>query len=145
MAGAATTYDGLAVAEEPPFGATVVVYRRRDGNLELLLLHRAHHGPDHEGDWAWTAPSGARLPNEPPEAAAARELEEETGLRLPFRQLCDGADDWFTYAAEAPADVVVVLNAEHDRLEWLAAAEALARCRPQRVAAQLQMLLTALS
>ena len=62
MSGPATTYDGEPIAEDAPFGATVVVYRRVGDGLELLVLHRAHDGPDHEGDWAWTPPAGAGKP-----------------------------------------------------------------------------------
>ena len=80
-----TTWDGLPISEEPPFGATVVVYRHNGARLEILLLHRAHHGPDYVGDWAWTPPAGSRLPDEPIEACARRELLEETGLDLPYR------------------------------------------------------------
>ena len=58
------TWDGLPVAGEPPFGATVVVLRRLPGRTEFLLLHRRHNGPTFQGDWAWGPPSGARWPGE---------------------------------------------------------------------------------
>ncbi|MFC3079256.1 NUDIX domain-containing protein [Phenylobacterium terrae] len=141
----ATTYDGLPIAKEPPFGASVVVYRRSGGGLEVLLLHRAHGGPEFEGDWAWTPPAGARQPGEDPDLAAARELREETGLELPIRRVCDGAGDWCVYAAEAPAEAMVVLDAEHDRFEWVAAGDAPARCLPELVAAQLRSALAGLA
>jgi 8-oxo-dGTP pyrophosphatase MutT (NUDIX family) len=139
---ARTTYDGVPVAQERPFGASVIVYRQAEGGLELLLLHRAHGGPDFEGDWAWTPPAGARQPGEEPDAAAARELLEETGLRLPMRRICDGSGDWLVYAAEAAGDCSVVLDAEHDRFEWVPAERAPARCRPEQVAWQLRLLLS---
>lgn len=134
----ATTYDGLPIASEPPFGVSIVVYRRSEAGLEFLILHRAHNGPEHEGDWAWTPPAGARQPGEAPDLAAARELREETGLALGVRQVCDGAGDWRIYAAEARADAAVVLDAEHDRFAWLPAEDAAARCAPAQVAAQLE-------
>jgi len=132
-----TTYDGEPIAEDPPFGATVVVYRRVDAGIELLVLHRAHDGPDYEGDWAWTPPAGARKPGEELDACACRELKEETGLEIPIRP-APLAGDWPAYQAEAPADVTVVLDAEHDRFMWLEPAEALARCRPAIVADQIR-------
>src|SRR5687767_4663816 len=80
----ATTYDGLPISPVAPFGATVIVYRRAVRGVQFLMLHRAHDGPDFEGDCAWTPPSGARFPNEPIELCARRELLEEIGLTLPM-------------------------------------------------------------
>jgi hypothetical protein len=71
-----TTWDGLPISHEPPYGATVVVYRDRGRAPEVLLLHRAHHGPDHAGDWTWTPPTGSRLPDEPIDQCARRELPD---------------------------------------------------------------------
>ena len=58
------TWDGLPVSDTDPRGASVIVYREGKAGLEVLVLHRAHRGPDFEGDWAWTPPSGARQPGE---------------------------------------------------------------------------------
>jgi 8-oxo-dGTP pyrophosphatase MutT (NUDIX family) len=133
-----TTYDGLPIATEPPFGAAIVVYRRVAPGLEFLILHRAHGGPDFEGDWAWTPPAGARQPNETPDACAKRELYEETKLELPLQLIAHGSADWLLYMAEAPADALVVLDAEHDRFEWVAADSAARLCQPDRVSAQVR-------
>jgi 8-oxo-dGTP pyrophosphatase MutT (NUDIX family) len=140
MSGPATTYDGEPIAEDAPFGATVVVYRRVGDGLELLVLHRAHDGPDHEGDWAWTPPAGARKPGEDLHACARRELKEETGLEVPIRPTAL-AGDWPAFAAEVPPGAPVVLDAEHDRFVWLEPGEALARCRPAIVAEQIRAVL----
>jgi 8-oxo-dGTP pyrophosphatase MutT (NUDIX family) len=137
MSVGATTYDGEPIAPDPPFGATVVVFRRGVGGLELLLLHRAHNGPGYEGDWAWTPPAGARKPGEDPHACARRELKEETGLEITIRPT-PLAGDWPAYEGEASSDASVVLDGEHDRFAWLAPGEALARCRPDIVAEQVQ-------
>src|SRR4051794_11769779 len=76
-----TTWDGKPIAAEDPRGCAVLVRRRlAAGELQTLLLHRAHNGPEYEGDWAWTAPAGARFPGEPVLAAASRELAEEAGI-----------------------------------------------------------------
>lgn len=63
-----------------------MVFRWVGSDLRLLLLHRKHNGSAYEGDWAWTTPSGARLPGELVHACAQRELAEETGLTLPLYQ-----------------------------------------------------------
>jgi len=125
-----TTWDGLPISKEPPFGATVVVYRRRGATLEILLLHRAHHGAEYAGDWAWTPPAGSRLPGEPIDQCARRELREETGLDLPLTLTDCGAAEWPHYLASVALDAAVMLDAEHDRFEWVAADQAAARCLP---------------
>lgn len=129
----ATTWDGKPISPDPPHGCTVVVYRCGPDGLQLLMLHRAHRGPDFEGDWAWTPPAGCRLPGEPVLECAARELWEETGLRLPLEPTLCGTQAWYVYLAEASAGAQVVLDAEHDRYEWVGPEEALRRCRPDAV------------
>ena len=133
-----TTWDSRPVSPEPPHGATIVVYRRAghdaDAGYEFLLLHRAHNGPDYEGDWAWTPPSGARLPGEPLAACAARELREETGLPLTPRPTDLGTAQWAVYLVEVDTDTPITLDPEHDRFLWARLAEALQRCRPAVVA-----------
>jgi 8-oxo-dGTP pyrophosphatase MutT (NUDIX family) len=128
------TWDGLPVSDEKPHGASVIVWRRGGLGREFLVLHRRHAGGiEFEGDWAWTPPSGARFPGEALEDAARRELLEEAGLDLPFELGDLGSDDWAVFVAEAPADVLVALDDEHDRFLWLPAAEASAKCHPPLV------------
>jgi 8-oxo-dGTP pyrophosphatase MutT (NUDIX family) len=129
-----TTWDGLPVADDWPHGATVVVWRRLPDNaIELLLLHRAHHGPDYAGDWAWTPPAGSRFPGEDVDACAARELHEEAGLELPMTRF-ERAPNWATYVARAPADAVVTLHdREHDKYQWVDVETALAIVKPDMV------------
>ena len=125
-----TTWDGRPVATDWPRGVSVAVYRYVRGELEVLLLHRAHHGPEYEGDWAWTTPAGCRLPGEDVDACAARELFEEAGLTLAMRRFDDG-EEWARYLAEAPSDAVVTLHdPEHDRYVWVSTEEALRLGRP---------------
>ena len=140
MAGMSVTWDGLPVARERPFAVAIVVWRERRGDREFLLLHRtAPGGAEFEGDWAWTPPAGARQPGEAPDAAAERELMEETGLRLSLTPLPEvsASDDVFLYAAEAPLNDDVTLDHEHDRHLWLPIEDAVTKCRPSVVASGL--------
>lgn len=126
-----TTWDGLPVSKEKPFGAGVVVWRERAGEREWLVLRRRHAaGPD----WKWTPPTGTRLPGEPLDDCARRELLEETGLALDPSPTPCSREEWALYVAQAPPDAEVRLDSEHDRFEWVRLEEAIARCRPQVVA-----------
>lgn len=131
--GTHTTWDGLPVSQEPPHGCTIIVVQRVGEALQLLLLHRRHNGVEYEGDWAWTSPSGARLPGESVDECARRELAEETGLALPLNRTTCGSPDWCVYWAEARHDASIIPDDEHDRYEWLPPDEALRRSSPQRV------------
>ena len=133
-----TTWDGLPVSKEKPVAVSVVVWRPGGGGREWLLLHRTHAGgPDFEGDWAWTPPAGARLPGEPVDAAARRELLEEVGFAAEPQPTPCGDEDVAVFAAEAPRGVRIALDAEHDRYLWASLDEARSRCLPRRVADQL--------
>ena len=131
------TYDGVPVAPDEPYGAAIEVRRTAtaSGQREYLVLHRAHRGPDYTGDWAWTPPSGSRQPGEPVLAAALRELAEETGLAVPAADLraLDLSGEWVRFGLDVAPGTQVRLDAEHDRFEWLPAAEAIARCQPEVV------------
>lgn len=127
-----TTWDGQPIASQPPRGATVVVFRRGHPGVEVLVLHRAHEGPEFDGDWAWTPPAGARLPGESLEVCARRELVEETGLELPLTRTACGTPDWPVFVAEAPAAVDVQLDAEPDRYGWYEALDAVLLVAPAR-------------
>ena len=139
----ASVSDGrLSVADtglvtDTSSGVAIVVWRRLP-ELEVLLLHRSAFGESFAGDWAWTTPGGAREPDEPAAAAATRELYEETGLRLsctpvPSRlAAAQGGIDVEVFAAELDTDQPVRLSDEHDRHEWVQAAD-LDRCLPQWV------------
>ena len=132
------TWDGLPVSPDPPYGVTIVVFRQAADGLQLLLLHRAHEGPEYEGDWAWTPPAGSRLPGELIGVCARRELLEEAGLALDVTPTECGTAEWPVFVVEVPYDTVVTLDAEHDRFEWVACPVALERCRPDRALLPLQ-------
>lgn len=132
------TWDGLPVARDEPHGSQVVVRRPRQagsGELEYLILHRARRGAGYEGDWAWTPPSGARLPGEAILAGALRELAEETGISGARLRPVDLSGPWAVFAVDAGAGTQVLLDAEHDRFAWLPADAAARRFAPEDVAA----------
>jgi 8-oxo-dGTP pyrophosphatase MutT (NUDIX family) len=134
------TWDGKPISPDPPFGVAVVIYRRGDDGPEVLLLHRAHHGPDYAGDWAWTPPAGARLPGESIEACIQRELLEEVGLSIQVTRTEHGPPEWPYYRAEVDPSVAIVLgDDEHDRYEWVSLSEATRRCLPAVVAEAIRM------
>lgn len=65
--------------------AGLLCWRRREGALEVLIVHPG--GPLWKGkrEGAWTLPKGELDPGELPLDAALREFAEETGFALPDR------------------------------------------------------------
>lgn len=121
-------------ASRPPYGAAVVVHRKRNGCHEFLVLHKSEHELDADGSWAWGPPSGGRHEREPVERCARRELLEETGLYL--RPEPTGVDQggWPYFLAEAPLGARVILSDEHDRFTWVPLGVAVRMCTPSHVA-----------
>ena len=74
------------------FSAGILLYRTRDPEMEVLLVHPG--GPYWRGKdlGAWSIPKGEYGADEEPLAAAKREFQEETGFQLKageFRPLCE--------------------------------------------------------
>ncbi|MBY0307658.1 MAG: NUDIX domain-containing protein, partial [Phycisphaerales bacterium] len=66
----------------PEHSAGILLYRRRDGDLEVLLVHPGGPFFKAKDAGAWTIPKGCINPGEDPLAAARREFHEETGTPL---------------------------------------------------------------
>jgi predicted NUDIX family NTP pyrophosphohydrolase len=62
--------------------AGVVLYRRRAGRLEVLLVHPGGPFWAKRDDGAWSIPKGEFDAGEDPDAAARREFAEELGIAL---------------------------------------------------------------
>ncbi len=113
---------------------SVVAVRRAPAGPEVLLLRRV---PERGG--FWQPVTGRRVAGESGEDAARRELEEETGARLPVRSLSYRHSFAFgeatppvlveeeAFAAEWPAGLDCRPGPEHDRFEWIGVDEALRR------------------
>lgn len=61
--------------------AGLLMYRERDGALEVLLVHPGGPYWRKKDEGAWSIPKGELDPQEDALDAARREFEEETGLR----------------------------------------------------------------
>jgi predicted NUDIX family NTP pyrophosphohydrolase len=66
----------------PRRSAGILLYRRRGGVLEVLLVHPGGPLWARRDAGAWSIPKGEHGDGEDPQAVALRELEEETGHRL---------------------------------------------------------------
>jgi predicted NUDIX family NTP pyrophosphohydrolase len=73
----------------PRVSAGLLMYRRRAGALQVLLVHPGGPFWKNKDLGAWTIPKGELAEGEDPLAAARREFEEETSLRPegPFQAL----------------------------------------------------------
>lgn len=62
--------------------AGLILYRRRNNELEFLLVHLGGPFWTKKDEGAWFLPKGEVNPGEDEKAAAIREFQEETGLDL---------------------------------------------------------------
>lgn len=67
----------------PAQSAGIMVYRKREGRVEILLAHNGGPFFARKDEGWWTIPKGLIEENEDGLAAAKREFEEETGLPAP--------------------------------------------------------------
>jgi ADP-ribose pyrophosphatase YjhB (NUDIX family) len=85
-----------AAAVRPPlereFSAGGLVHRTRGDAREMLLVARRHPTT---GRLVWTIPKGHLEPGESSEAAAVREVREETGIEAEVEQPLGDVTYWF--------------------------------------------------
>ena len=107
----------------PKISAGLLLYRRRDGALEVFLVHPGGPFWARKDAGAWSIPKGEIGPDEAPLAAARREFGEETGLAVdgdvialaPIRQA--GGKLVHAFAIEADLDPAAIVS-NRFTLEW---------------------------
>jgi 8-oxo-dGTP pyrophosphatase MutT (NUDIX family) len=113
----------------------VYVLRRGAQGVEVLCLRRGSGG---RCPGSWETIHGHIEAGEPPAAAAARELREETGLTPERLYNLSRVESFYVhrrdlialipvFCAWVGAGASVVLSSEHDRHEWLSPDEAARR------------------
>jgi predicted NUDIX family NTP pyrophosphohydrolase len=65
-----------------PSSAGILLYRRDDAGLQVLLAHPGGPYWSRQEFGSWSVPKGIAEPDEEPEAVAAREFAEETGFEI---------------------------------------------------------------
>jgi 8-oxo-(d)GTP phosphatase len=115
-----------ALTVEPPTPHEVVqaagglLVRRRGGALQIALVHRPLHGD-------WSFPKGKLEEGETHEAAAQREVEEETGMACRLLRFVGhteytdrkGRPKVVAYWVMAAESGTFEVNEEVDELQWL--------------------------
>jgi len=107
----------------PPLSAGILLFRKRAGATEVLLIRPGGPFWRNKDAGAWMIPKGAIEPGEAPVEAALREFEEETGTRIdqvPFplakvRQA--GGKSVEAFAAEGDLDAATVRSNLFE-IEW---------------------------
>lgn len=106
-----------------PRSAGVLLYRRRAGSIEVLLILPGGPFWRHRNAGSWQIPKGAIEPGEEPVQAAIRELHEELGLFLEEQPhfLCTvrqaGGKRVDAFAIERDWDVAALVSNEI-MVEW---------------------------
>ena len=107
----------------PKHSAGLVMYRRSGADFSVLLVHPGGPFWANKDLGAWSIPKGEYAPGEDPLAAARREFEEETGMRvagdfLPLGELVSPGRKIVTaFALEGDCDPAA-LRSNTFELEW---------------------------
>jgi predicted NUDIX family NTP pyrophosphohydrolase len=137
------------------YSAGILLYRRRAGTLEVLLIHPGGPYWRNKDAGAWMIPKGGVEAGEEPLAAALREFEEEVGTRLdgtprPLCRIRQKGGKWVeAYALEGDLDADAIVSNEFqlevparsgnfrsypevDRAAWMAMPKARAMILPSQ-------------
>jgi predicted NUDIX family NTP pyrophosphohydrolase len=103
--------------------AGLLLYRIRDGAVEVFLVHPGGPFWAKKDEGAWTIPKGEPIPGEDHHAAAIREFAEETGLKPagdfralpPIRQA--GGKKVHAWALEGDIDPATLVSNDFE-MEW---------------------------
>jgi predicted NUDIX family NTP pyrophosphohydrolase len=141
----------------PKESAGLLLYRKRGGTLEVFLVHPGGPFWAKKDLGAWSIPKGEVDKDEDKQAAAIRELKEETGLAVSGEMLAltairqKGHKVVHAWAVEADCDPAAVRSntfamewpprsgkmqdfPEVDRAAWFGVAEARAKINPAQAA-----------
>jgi predicted NUDIX family NTP pyrophosphohydrolase len=104
------------------FSAGILLYRKREGEVEVLLVHPGGPFWRNKDAGAWMIPKGGIEEGEEPLACALREFEEELGTRLagtprPLCRIRQKGGKWVeAFALEGDLDAAAIVSNEF-RLE----------------------------
>jgi predicted NUDIX family NTP pyrophosphohydrolase len=70
------------IANMPAKSAGIIAFRRKRGNIEVLLVHPGGPFWRNKDLGAWSIPKGEYDPGDDPEDAARREFREELGIEM---------------------------------------------------------------
>ena len=138
-----------------PLSAGILLFRQRNGAVEVLLGHPGGPFWRNKDEGAWMIPKGAIEEGEAPAEAALREFEEEMGTRLtavPFKLTTirqTGGKIVEVFAVEGDLDASAVTSTtfsmewpprsgqrqdypELDRAEWMSLGDARRRMLPSQ-------------
>src|SRR3954447_24438564 len=103
--------------------AGLLVYRKRDSALEVLLVHPGGPFWKNKDAGAWSIPKGEFAPGEDPLDVAKREFQEEigrsiSGMTVPLEAVKQrGGKTVFAWAVEADLDVSQI-KSNTFKMEW---------------------------
>jgi predicted NUDIX family NTP pyrophosphohydrolase len=100
----------------PKLSAGLLLFRRKNQQIEILLVHPGGPFWVRQDAGAWSVPKGMATPGEPLMRAAEREFNEETGFMVPAGDRLDlgtvnyGGKKVQVWAIESDADASAIVS-----------------------------------